>query len=485
MINFYNLNFFSINQFKQNLPFSLTDQQKKVAGIALLAFSCIALVYLCFRCCFQADTIDLDDDDHVPAGGVLNQAKDVLKKVGILNDPKEQIAQLLAEADEEAKQLAWDKADAKFQEALKIDSQNTRVLNKYACFLFWQGEYVEAESYFSQAMALKPNSIHLKVNYSKCLLEQGIIDEAEKCIEEALKLGPRNSYALLCLAEILVEQGKPVEADKRFDEAGLIEDSFLKNSAAVFVLGNIYYALGDFNGAAVFYKHSLLGARLDWCFSRLNRLHNQGRQKIALMLCQELLLGNNSSKERKVINEFAMNLVLKGDLKDAADVYEKLVSSDPNDSFVLSRYADVLCDLGRVHEAKNLLVQASNLKPDDPFIMQGLGYALLMKGKLKKADHHFKTLLALEPDHIYALNYHAFILSEQGLLGEAVKHFKKVLAIEPENVYALTHYADVLFKQDKFQEAKDMFEKVLKLDPQNAHALSQLAKTQDSLKAKG
>lgn len=471
MINLSSLNFFSINHLKQNLTFSLTEQQKKVAGIALLAFSCIALAYVCLRCCFQAETIDLDDDDHAPAGGVLN--------------PQQKIAQLLAEADEEAKQFAWDKADAKYQEALKIDPKNIDAISYYARCLFKQGLLDRAAENFEKALNLDPQNVSVLKNYAKTLLKQGKLNEAKTSILKAIRITAESP-------------------------------STSPSTSTEFTFGDVLCALGDYDEAKNAYLRGLKNLKKTRRGNGylLRLIHPErgqmppGKMKIrrhmALFLCRELLKEKKSSdcREFKFITTFAGNLYLFGYYGEAARLYEELISLAPNDSSSdvvnklisldtrnnpgsLFRYVHTLVELGRYSEAKNLINEALVYVPNERFIL-GLGGRLYFEeGKLAKADHFYREILTLEPNDIVALNHHAFILSEQGHFEEAVKNFEKVLAIEPENVYALTHYADVLFKQDEFEEAKDMFEKVLKLKPKTAHALSQLGKIQDVLKAKG
>lgn len=443
----------SLNFLDHNFLTSLTDRQKKIMAVVILALGCLALILSLYRCCFSTKTE--------------------------VNDP--------TDGDDEGREPAIDQAGEKEVRTImqKLhrhrSSLGVEVLMKDGEAYYEKGEFQNAEDLFKAAIDLEPKNIQALSHCARSLLRQGSPTDAEHYFREALKIGPKNSFALTGLAETLLEQGKPQDAKTEIEKLGMASGL---NAWSSFVKGDIHYALNEMNEAQLNYHHALEASKKNHVLGQLTRLYKKGKTPLVLQLCQDLLKEKNASDYQKAIKTFANDLREDKLFADAATVFDALVQYDPKDFFSMSRYGDVLLHLNRPSEALTYLSKAIELESnhlEDVVYLVAVGKTLIAHGWFEVAKGYFYFALKQDPKDLFARTQIAYLYSEEGDLDDAADHFKEVLELEPDNIFALYHYSNVLFKQDKFEEAVDLYNKVLTLDPHYINAVAELAKAKKAL----
>lgn len=111
-------------------------------------------------------------------------------------------------------------SDSCFEEALKINPDNTYVLNNYAYYLSLRKENLnKAEKLSKRANDLKPNERSYLDTYGWILFQQKRYAEAEDFIGRAAKMGPKNPTILEHYGDVLFKMNKPAEALKQWQTA--------------------------------------------------------------------------------------------------------------------------------------------------------------------------------------------------------------------------------------------------------------------------
>lgn len=111
-------------------------------------------------------------------------------------------------------------SDKAFEDALKIDSDNTYVLNNYAYYLSLRNENLErAEKLSRKTIELKPNDRNYMDTYGWILYQQKRFPEAADWLEKAAKLGPKNPNILEHYGDVLFMLNKPNEALAQWNAA--------------------------------------------------------------------------------------------------------------------------------------------------------------------------------------------------------------------------------------------------------------------------
>ncbi len=126
----------------------------------------------------------------------------------------------------------YPRSDKAFEEALKIDSDNTYVLNNYAYFLSLRKENLEkAERLSKKTLELRPNDNNYMDTYGWILYEQKKYTEASEWLQRASKAVPVNPNILEHYGDVLYRLNKPSEALQQWNaarQAGGNSESLLK-----------------------------------------------------------------------------------------------------------------------------------------------------------------------------------------------------------------------------------------------------------------
>lgn len=144
--------------------------------------------------------------------------KDGMEFVVDNNRQKIEFLSLMGDAYNNLKE--YQKSDEAFEQALKIDADNTYVLNNYAYYLSLRKENLErAEKLSKRSNDLRPNDRSYMDTYGWILYEQKKYPEAELWLGKAAILGPKNGTILEHYGDALFRNGKKDEALKQWEAA--------------------------------------------------------------------------------------------------------------------------------------------------------------------------------------------------------------------------------------------------------------------------
>lgn len=114
----------------------------------------------------------------------------------------------------------YTKSDAAFEEALKINSDNTYILNNYAYYLSLRNaDLNKAETLSKRANQLKPNERSYIDTYGWILYQQKKYTEAEIWLSKAAAIGPKNPTISEHYGDVLYKLKKIPEALIQWEEA--------------------------------------------------------------------------------------------------------------------------------------------------------------------------------------------------------------------------------------------------------------------------
>lgn len=107
----------------------------------------------------------------------------------------------------------YDKSDKAFDDALKVDPDNTYVLNNYAYFMSLRKKNLErAEKYSRRSNELSPNNAVYMDTYGWILYQQGKYTQAEEWLASAVKMSGKRSAISEHYGDLLYKLGKKEQA---------------------------------------------------------------------------------------------------------------------------------------------------------------------------------------------------------------------------------------------------------------------------------
>lgn len=114
----------------------------------------------------------------------------------------------------------YQKSDKAFDDALKVDPDNTYVLNNYAYYLSLRKNSLEkAEKYSKRCNELAPNNRSYIDTYGWILYQLGKYPEAEEWLSRAAKMGSKSAVILEHYGDVLYKLNKKEEALEYWKQA--------------------------------------------------------------------------------------------------------------------------------------------------------------------------------------------------------------------------------------------------------------------------
>ena len=180
------------------------------------------------------------------------------------------------------------------------------------------------------------------------------------------------------------------------------------------------------------------------------------------------------SNSLKATEQQAIRLVNEGKLKDAQNIYLKLIEDGNSNISILINLASIYGIQGRLDEVIELLNQVLVANPNDPDAHYNIGNAFQEKGNLDTAISHYYEVLKLtpnDPDAHYTL---ANALQEKEDLSSAISHYNTVLELTPRDTDACINLGNALRQNGDLEEAISFYNKAIELRPNNPEALNNL-----------
>lgn len=154
-----------------------------------------------------------------------------------------------------------------------------------------------------------------------------------------------------------------------------------------------------------------------------------------------------------------------GDLAQARDSYEKVLTTQPNHIDALSLLGTVHLQMGQLQQAVDSLQRVIARHPRHPVAHANLALAYHDRGELDLAEQHYREARRLDPASVQAANNLACFLRERGKFDEAEGLFNALLAKHPN--YAVGHHNLGLLRRAKgdIEAAIVCYRRAIELDP--------------------
>ncbi len=200
------------------------------------------------------------------------------------------------------------------------------------------------------------------------------------------------------------------------------------------------------------------------------KYHSKGNISEAAKLYQYLI--NQGFTDYRVFSNYGVILKGFGKLKDAEIAYRKAIHLKPNLAEIHYNLGIILSDLGKLKEAELSFRKAIELNPDYTEAHSGLGTILLDIGKLIDAELSTRKAIDLNPDYAEAHNNLGIILRDLGKLKHAELSTRRAIDLNPDFAKAHNNLGNILLKSKKFKEGWIEYEWRFKVKNREKHETS-------------
>ncbi len=191
--------------------------------------------------------------------------------------------------------------------------------------------------------------------------------------------------------------------------------------------------------------------------------HRSGRTSQAAELYQKILISEpNSAGALQGLGVLAMQ---KGDFQAAVDLIGRAAAAKPEAANIQASLGQALAGFGRHSEAIPVFQRALQINDDLPEAWFGLGLALQTVKRREEAVVAYRRFIGFSPDIPEAHMNLGTALFSLGRVEEAAEAFRRTLQLRPDYVEAMANLGGALVWLKRTEEAIALFRSGLELRP--------------------
>jgi predicted O-linked N-acetylglucosamine transferase (SPINDLY family) len=171
----------------------------------------------------------------------------------------------------------------------------------------------------------------------------------------------------------------------------------------------------------------------------------------------------------------AIELQNKGAVNQAAELFRRILGSDPNNAAALYSLSLILLNAGALEEAKRLSGHGVKVQSNFAPLWFVHGAILQAMGDKQGALDSYDMALKVKPEYLEVLTNSGVLLRNMMRHKESLERFQKVLALDPNHQTALANSGILLTEFKQSEQAIAMFDRLLKINPDYDYGLGLLA----------
>jgi Tfp pilus assembly protein PilF len=166
--------------------------------------------------------------------------------------------------------------------------------------------------------------------------------------------------------------------------------------------------------------------------------------------------------------ERARLLIEQQRYREAEKELQKNLSSDPNNTDILSLLSICKSEEKKYDEAEKLIKIAISLDPANPYLIYGYSKVLFDQEKFIEAEKYIREAIRLEPQNADFFGLLAAIYLNKKEWEKALEFANKGLKISPDHITCLNLRSTALLKRNKKEDSYATISEALNYDPNNA-----------------
>lgn len=373
-----------------------------------------------------------------------------------------------------------------YEDQLKTDPHNLKLILAIAEAYYNFKDYPEAIEYYKRALELDPGNVQIKLLLAESYLGNNDLIRSSTLFEELIKVEPRNPEVLGALGRIQSLHNNLIEAENYYQRALDIDP---KNFSVLYYLGElrieqrrfaqaqeIFLDLLRRDPSATWVTQALERAKQGPILESIRQLVEEGNYKKAIIRYKEQLVINPKNVELYV--ELGHAYMLKHDYKAAIKVYKAGLKAQPNANRLRLALGYAYIADKNFGEAQVSLERALKVGTDNAEALAGLGRIAVLKGNIPKGEEYFKQALQENSESVLTLSYLADLRLQQKQYFKAQELYQEILGIEPKASWAKQMIQELKFrpvfdainqklKEGRYKEVEDLYRQLIALAPDN------------------
>jgi tetratricopeptide (TPR) repeat protein len=383
--------------------------------------------------------VTVRNPDGSPVQDALKQAKvqlDILKD----KQPKNpETLQAWASYYEAQNNIAA--AMQQMQQAIDADPNRSESYLLLALFQVRSNLPDQAEVNFKKAAELDPKAMNAQLALGSFYQGRNRLPEAERQFNHAIGVDPKNPAPRAALVRLLMQEGKRDEIESFLRQT---KKDLSDNSEGYRMLGDYYYAIGDFDKASTEYAS----------------------------------LYSDHPKDLQIKKNYIQLLILKNHIDDATKLNNEILKANPHDVEGLIDKAQVQLRENNSSDAIDSLQNALRNDPDNAVAHYQLGLAFVQQHSDARAESEWREAVRLRPDLTDAQRSLAALELQRGDIDAVLRIAQQIIAAQPYSPDGFLLKAVAEIARQKYSEAQEDAEQAMHRAPQSPAAYIQLGNIQ-------
>ena len=153
---------------------------------------------------------------------------------------------------------------------------------------------------------------------------------------------------------------------------------------------------------------------------------------------------------------------------EASDLLQELLTTDPNNVFVMAMLAEVKVHSGEFSTAEHHIDQAIGMAPDLDQLHFIRAQVMLQTDRADDAEAELKTAASINPAQPQYFAFWSHVKLSRKKYGEALELAEKALELDAQNILAINARSTALLKLNRKEESFAAIQGALREDPNNA-----------------
>ncbi len=310
-----------------------------------------------------------------------------------------------------------------FNQAIKINPDDSDILETYGQLLYEMERYSDANDIYNRMVAANPTSVMGYMGLGRNAYASGNYDEAIRQYNIVIKMYDDYSSGYSFRAESYLKQGKYLEAvDDIMKSLSIDNDAKAHHYLFEFPDNQLTLVITKLRGMSVKNPHDA-----EW-------------QYYIAQLYQS----------KKKCNE-------------AIEAARKAFDIDAHPVF-LEMIADCYQELGEYAQALEAITQAQQMRPDDLDLISSKADILGESGDIEGAITEWTRYVEKTPDFFGGYYRRGFFEDNSGQTDKALEDYDMAIMLNPDYAYSYLGKGDMLMRKGQTDEAMAAYRKVIELD---------------------
>jgi len=403
------------------------------------------------------------------AGGELKKAKEQVDLL-LLTQPDGSGAHIV-KASLSAAQHDFLTAVQEMQTAIARDPGRGELYLNLALLQIKTNQPDAAEVSFKKAIELAPNAMNGYLELGSYYQSRQRFTEAEQQFDMAMKVDRQRPEPQIALARLFVAEGKPSAAEDFLKES---KKDFSTDSVGYRLLGDFYFAAGDFDKATAEY-------------SNLNREHPDDLQVRNNYV--QLLIIKNRWDEAQKLNDAVLKkrrydvdaLIERGEIQiaeghpsDAVQTLQTAIQNDPRSGLAYYHLGRAFDGLGNKVQAENAWQDAVRYRHDLVEAHRALANLALHKGNMIELEQYSDEIVNLQPAAVDGYAWRAFSYIQRGQLSQAEPDVLKAIQVGGASPMGYVQMGNLMLARRNYREAERAYQQALDRESDSSDALAGL-----------